>query len=44
MGRLRFADMQQEFQGLHEEREEAVRAATKYKKDLYNCQDELNEA
>ena len=44
VGRLRFADMQQQFQGLCEKREEAVQAAMKDREDLYNCWDELKEA
>ena len=44
LGRLRFVDKQQEFQGLCEEREEAIRVVEKHKEDLYSFQDMLKEA
>ena len=37
-------DMQQEFHRMRMEHEEAVRAAAKYREDLFNCWDELKEA
>ena len=44
MGRSKFSDMQHEFHKMCVEHEEAVRAVTKYREDLFNCKNELKEA
>ena len=44
MGRSKFVDMQHEFHKMCVEHEEAVRAVTKYREDLFNCKNELKEA
>ena len=44
VGRMKFADMQQEFHKMCKEHEETDCAAAKYKEDLFNFRDELKEA
>ena len=44
MGRSKFADRQRDFHRMRVEQEEAARAAAKYREDLHNCKNDLNEA
>ena len=44
IGRAKFVDMQRDFHKIRVEHKKAVRAATKYKVDLFNCKNELKKA